>query len=183
MLSSIEQIVERPITTDIVTKAHEKSVEMGTLKNSITKGAGNLVGFVGEGVFHSFLLDQQQQASWANTYEHDLILNNTASTAITIDVKSKKTNYIPKLEYDCSVAALNTKQQCDIYVFTRIKGDMSVGWILGFLPKGAYFEEATFMEKGAVDPSNGWKVKTDCYQVPIEKLRPIDELITEHADC
>ena len=44
-------------------------------------------------------------------------------------------------------------------------------------------EEASFMEKGAVDPSNGWKVKTDCYQVPIEKLRPIDELITEHADC
>ena len=179
MLSNIKQIVERPVTTDIISKAHEKSVEMGTLKNSITKGSGNLVGFVGEGILHEFLLEQQQQSSWSNTYEHDIILNND----IAIDVKSKKTNYIPKLEYDCSVAALNTKQQCDIYVFTRVKGDMSVGWILGFLPKDTYFEEATFMEKGAIDPSNGWKVKTDCYQVPIEKLRPIDELIAEHVDC
>jgi len=38
------------------------------------------------------------------------------------------------------------------------------------------------MEKGTVDSSNGWKVKSDCYNVPINELRPIHELIKQNTD-
>lgn len=172
MISSSDQLIKREITTPIIAKAHEKALELGSLRNSITKGEGNLVGFVGEGLLNEYLLEQGQMSNWSNTYEYDIILNGD----VTIDVKSKRTNFIPKLDYECSVAALNTKQDCDVYVFTRVKGDMSVGWILGFLPKKEYFDSASFMEKGMIDPSNGWKVKTDCYQVPINELRPINDL-------
>jgi len=172
VISSMDQVVERAVTTPIMTKAHEKSVEMGALRNSLTNGEGNLVGFVGEGLVHEYLLEQSQMSNWSNTYDYDIILNGE----VTIDVKSKKTGYVPKLDYECSVTALNTKQQCDVYVFTRVKNDMSVGWILGFLPKKDYFDAATLMEKGMIDPSNGWKVKSDCYNVPINELRPINEL-------
>jgi len=172
MISNEDQLIERKVTTPIITKAHKKSIELGSLNNSITNGEGNLVGFVGEGLLNEYLLEQGQMSKWSNTYEYDIVLNGD----ITIDVKSKKTNFIPKLDYECSVAALNTKQACDVYVFTRVKGDMSIGWILGFLPKKDYFDLASLMKKGMIDPSNGWKVKTDCYQVPINKLRPINDL-------
>ena len=110
---------------------------------------------------------------WTNTYDYDLVLDGD----LTLDVKSKRTGFTPKLDYECSITALNTKQKCDMYVFTRVRNDMTVGWILGFLPKEEYFDKATFMEKGTVDSSNGWKVKSDCYNVPINELRPISELI------
>jgi len=178
VISDIDKIVSLKVDTDIVTHAHKKAVEMGELKNSITKSGGNLVGFIGEGLVHKYLLDNEETVRWSNTYDYDIVLNN----GFAIDVKTKRTNYKPKLEYECSVASLNTKQRCDVYVFTRVKGDMSVGWLLGFLPKDEYFEKANFMEKGAIDPSNGWQVKSDCYQVPISDLRPMDELTSKSID-
>jgi hypothetical protein len=44
------------------------------------------------------------------------------------------------------------------------------------MPSDEYFEVANFMEKGIIDPSNGWKVSRDCWNLPIEELRNIDEL-------
>ena len=58
MISSYDDIIERVVTTPIMTTSHEKSLEMGTLRNSVTRGAGNLVGFVGEGLVHEYLQDQ-----------------------------------------------------------------------------------------------------------------------------
>jgi hypothetical protein len=75
------------------------------------------------------------------------------------------------------VAALNTKQACDIYVFTRVLKDMTKGWILGWLNKEDYFNSAIFLKKGQVDPSNNWKVLTDCYNLPIHKLNNIEDLL------
>jgi len=115
--------------------------------------------------------------SWENTFEYDLILNKD----IRIDVKTKRTSVKPKINYDCSVVA-NKRQDCDVYVFTRVKNDFSVGWLLGYLPAKEYFEVANFMEKGTIDPSNGWKVSKDCYNIPIDELRNINELITESID-
>ena len=92
MISSYDDIIERVVTTPIMTAAHEKSMEMGTLRNSVTNGAGNLVGFVGEGLVHEYLQDQGQMCGWTNTYDYDLILEGD----ITIDVKSKRTGFPPK---------------------------------------------------------------------------------------
>ena len=42
-----------------------------------------------------------------------------------------------------------------------------------------YFKKATFLKKGMVDPSNGWTVSTDCYNLPISELKSIEELHNE----
>ena len=154
-------------------KAHQKSLEMGTLRNSVTKGSGNLTGFVGEGLVYEYLLDNGNMIEWSNTYDYDLIMNGD----ILIDVKSKKTGFQPKMHYECSIADQNTKQACDIYFFTRVRGDMTSGWLLGWLPKKEYFDKATFIEKGEVDKTNGWKCKTDCWNVAINELRSVNELV------
>ena len=154
------------ITQENITEAKKLSGEMGKLNNSITKGEGNIHGFLGEIITANFL-----SVSRFNTYDYDIVFNN-----IKIDVKTKKVNTPPRNYYECSIANLNTKQKCDVYVFTRILNDMTKGWLLGYINKKDYFEKATFLRKGSIDPSNNWKVLTDCYNLPINKLKDIDNL-------
>ena len=94
-----------------------------------------------------------------------------------IDVKSKRVTSAPRDYYECSVAALNTRQKCDVYMFTRIKSDLSEGWILGYLDKEKYLNDSKFVKKGSVDPDNNWRVRTDCYNLPISKLENVDKLV------
>tara|TARA_R100001530_G_scaffold120792_1_gene88105 strand:- start:49 stop:540 length:492 start_codon:yes stop_codon:yes gene_type:complete len=149
--------------------ANKMSSNMGVLNNSITRGEGNVIGFLGE-----ILVANHLDITLDNTYDYDLIFNGKK-----IDVKSKKVSSSPRGHYECSVAALNTKQKCDLYVFTRIKNDLSEGWILGCLEKEKYLTTSKFLKKGSIDPDNNWEVSTDCYNLPINKLKTIDQLKNE----
>ena len=157
------------ISEDDIAKATMKATQMGELRNSITKGEGNLHGFLGE-----IITANELKAKEENTFDYDIRLND-----ILIDVKTKRVNTEPRSFYECSVAALNTKQKCDFYVFTRILKSMEAGWILGYLSKKEYFDKAVFLKKGDVDPSNGWTVSTDCYNLPISELKNIEDLQNE----
>jgi hypothetical protein len=163
-------ILEMNVTTDIITEAHSKATEMGVLHKSITGGAGNLAGFVGEGLVAQYFLNREVEV---RHYEHLRVRH--AGNGSRVDVKTKRTSVKPRPDYDCSISD-GKRQACDIYVFTRVKNDYSVGWLLGYMPSDEYFEVANFMEKGTIDPSNGWKVSRDCWNLPIEELRNIDEL-------
>jgi len=88
-----------------------------------------------------------------------------------VDVKTKQTGYVPLPSYDCSIAALNTKQDCNYYAFVRVKNDFSIGWYLGVYNKDQYMKDAVFMQKGTIDPSNGYTVKSDCYNIKIDQLK------------
>jgi len=150
------------ITKEMLQKSENKAKEMGSLNNSILQGNGNLSGFLGEVIALQVLGGTE-----INTYDYDLVTTN----GIKIDVKSKKTTVEPKEHYDCSVAAFNVKQKCDVYCFVRIKDDYTCGWYLGIYPKEDYFKDATFFKKGDIDPSNNYIVKADCYNLTISKLR------------
>lgn len=156
------KMVEIDVTSDMLVKAHAKSKEMGILHNSITQGDGNLVGFIGELIAQQILGGENK-----NTYDYDLILDGGK----TVDVKTKKTGYVPLPDYDCSVAAFNTKQACDYYAFVRVKNDLSKGWFLGVYPKTDYFKNARFLKKGQLDPANNYTVKADCYNMFIKDLQ------------
>lgn len=153
---------EIEITTEIIDNARLKAKELGLLRNSITRGKGNLVGFIGEEIALSCLGGEA-----TNTYDYDLVLEDGTK----VDVKTKSTSVTPLSHYDCSVAAYNTKQRCDAYAFVRVKNDLSVGWYLGILPKDKYLEIAERFDKGDVDPANGFVIKADCYNVKISELQ------------
>jgi len=144
------------ITGEDIKEAKLLANNMGTLQNSITKGQGNVHGFLGEIITSKFL-----KSKLSNTYDYDIIHNN-----LKIDVKTKRVTTPPK-------------QLCDMYIFTRVLKDMTKGWLLGYINKKDYFNEAVLLKKGHVDPSNNWKVLTDCYNLPINKLNSIEDLINE----
>jgi hypothetical protein len=156
------------ITKDMINKAKTKANQMGKLNNSITKGQGNIAGFLGEEIVLNYLNENDN-----NSYDYDLVLKDGRK----VDVKTKRTTVKPRTNYDCSVAAFNTKQKCDVYIFCRILNDMSRGWILGYKDKKDYFDEARFMKKNQIDPANNFRVKADCYNVAIEDLESIDNLV------
>lgn len=155
-------MIEIVVTPTMLVEARDKAVEMGKLHNSIMKGAGNIAGFIGEAIAQQVLGGKLD-----NTYEYDLVLDNGK----TVDVKTKQTSVKPLETYDCSIAALNTKQKCDYYCFVRVKNDFSIGWYLGVYDKQQYMEDAVFMKKGDVDSSNGYVVRSDCYNLKIAVLK------------
>ena len=155
-------MIEVLVTSDMLQSANKKAEEMGTLNNSITKGKGNLAGFVGEQIALNVM-----GGAWKNTYEYDLITDK----GIRVDVKTKQTTVQPRHYYECSVADYNTKQQCDVYAFVRVKNSFDCGWFLGYMPKDEYYKRATHFNKGDFDPSNNYTFKASCYNLPINELK------------
>jgi hypothetical protein len=153
-------MIEVQITKDMLYEAQEKASELGILNHSILKGKGNFTGFLGEQIALQVL-----GGEWCNTYNYDIILDGKR-----IDVKTKQTTVKPLPHYECSVAAYNTKQDCDEYAFVRVLKDYTVGWFLGSISKKEYFEMARFLRKGDIDPSNDFTVRADCYNLSIDSL-------------
>jgi hypothetical protein len=160
--------LEVDITPKMLANAATKAREMGVLNNSIRKGEGNLVGFLGEEV----VLAAWEESQSCNTYQHDITFEE-----VSFEVKSKDRTVFPRLSYECSVANYNTKQRADFYVFTSIyrpnrdlKDVYTKGHIIGVISKQDYFEQANFLKAGTIDPSNNWKVSADCFNLPYQAL-------------
>lgn len=146
--------------------ACRKAEAMGPLKGSVTGGSNNVIGFVGEAIVHKVLGGTFENLDNENpNYDYDLLVDD-----IKVDVKAKRTSVVPLDHYDCSVWAKNTKQKCDAYAFVRVKDSLLTGWFLGTIPKSVFYERARHLRKGDVDPSNGWRVKSDCYNIEIKEL-------------
>ena len=135
----------------------------GELNNSITKGKSNIYGAIGEIVLYDYAANYAS-VSFASTYDYDLLINT-----LRVDVKTKRTTVKPAENYLCSIAAYNTKQDCDIYYFVRVDETMNTAYLLGHKWKSDFFNEAIFAKQGELDV-NGWAFKSDCYNLPISQL-------------
>lgn len=151
------------ILDEQIEQAQIKANEMGRIRNSIRKGEGNLIGFLGEILFAKHFAGEI-----SNTYDYDVIINEKK-----IDVKTKATTVAPKLNYLATVADFNTKQKCDSYYFVRIDFENRLGYLLGGLTKESFYKKAIFHKQGDQDPDSnlGWTFKADCYNLEISKLK------------
>jgi len=160
-------MIKIEVTDNIIAKAKAKAEEMGKLNNSITSGDGNLAGFIGEEIVADLM-----GGEIVNTYDYDIVCNEKK-----YDVKTKRCTSPPRPYYDCSVAAFNTKQRYDAYVFVRVQyknSKFGPAWILGQKGKDDYFNQSRKLKKGQIDPSNNFTVKADCYNLSINKLDTLE---------
>lgn len=160
-------MVEVDINQDQLELAKTKAKDLGVLKHSFMKGNRNVVGFLGEILVADYL-----KANIENTYDYDLI-----KSGVKIDVKSKRCSSVPQDHYECSVAAYNTKQKCDYYVFVRILKDYKKAWILGIINKENFFKNSILRKKGFTDISNNLTFKEDTYNLPIKDLLDFAKLL------
>ena len=166
-------MIKVEVTHEMISRARQNSEDLGLLRNSILMGLGNFTGFIGEEVVKHFFKYNAfvHPLDCENTKDYDIIYNGKK-----YDVKTKLRKDDPKPEWDCSIAAYNTVQKCDGYIFVSLVKDQNYAWILGYMPKEEYFSMATYWPKDKYDPSNGYKVRASCYNLKIKDLKDIQEL-------
>lgn len=145
----------------------EKRYPFIKLPNSITEGEGNLTGALGEIIVRDYYWYKDFIVEDNSTRNFDLYIKG-----MLMEIKSKKTTVVPKPYYNVSILASNPNQKCDIYYFTRIRKDLKIGYLLGYLSRDEYFKQATFNKKGEPD-GWGFYFKDDCYNLQIKNLRQV----------
>jgi len=154
-------IIGIAIDDQMIEEAKRLAAEVPLLRNSIRKGEGTVYGFLGELVFLRLVGGRHE-----NTYDYDVVMRSD----VRVDVKTKVVTSPPRPNYECSVAASNTRQGCDVYAFVRVMKDMTQGWYCGASFKDLFFAEARPIKKGDLDEANGWVASADCFNVRIVDL-------------
>lgn len=158
------------ITINITPEQIERAkilYEFGVLNNSITNGESNIFGAMGEIIVLDHYKSQNKDIKHLPTYDYDFII-----TGKKIDVKTKKVYNLDTANVNASVSAFNTSQKCDYYIFCQVKADMSKGWILGYMPKAGFYENAFYKKTGETD-TNGFVFKGSCYNMRIKDILPL----------
>jgi hypothetical protein len=163
----------------MIQEALKKAKSLGCINNSITKGRGNLAGYLSEIALSEYLECENISCDEGlDKYDFDLIKNG-----VKIDVKTKRRTVDPRMFYEVSIAETSKHQKADIYAFTSITfrekrgsgrdrkyfGIKSI-WLCGFLSKKKYFQAAKHLKAGDIDESNGFTVHSDMYNLPISDL-------------
>jgi len=164
-------IVTVPITASMIAEAQATFEKMPVLNNSITGGQGTFAGCLGEIAVRDYLnvLEPASCARIVGDYEYDIqTLDGT-----TLEVKTKRCNSVPSMDYECSVANFNQRQKCDYYVFTRVSSQFV--FLLGYLTKEQFFEKSTQMRAGqtgenVLEGGQQFTFHADCRNVFIRDL-------------
>jgi hypothetical protein len=143
----------------------DRAKTLPLLNNSIRKGKGAIVAYIGEEVVKKVL-----DGEIKDTYDYDVVYGQS----VKVDVKTKERTVEPKDHYNCTVADFNTKQDCDEYAFVSVLHDHSAAWYLGKISKDDFYKKAKFYKEGELDPdsppSMDFYFKADCYNIKISEL-------------
>ena len=153
------------ITKAALKRAQLRADKLPLLNNSIRKGEGSLVAYIGEEVAKAVLGGEIE-----DTYDYDLRYGSK-----TVDVKTKERTVPPRPNYNCTVADFNTRQKCDEYAFVSVLSDLTYAWFLGKIEKENFYKRASFYKEGELDPDSpptrDFYFRADCYNIPIRELK------------
>ena len=157
--------------SDIAEVAIARGAEMGVLRGSFTKGAGNVVGFIGELCMNQFFLSQGVRSRIFDDYNFDILAGTPEKK---IEVKSMKVRYRPQGAYLNSVSTRNAEQKADFYVFVRVifndAHDATKGgkaYFCGAVPCRQLKTRGRFYKTGEM--ANGYPTRQDSWCIAIDK--------------
>lgn len=154
---------------EMIDQALQWANDLGGIKNSITKGAGNLAGRLGE-----IALANHLSAGVQDHREYDIIHKGKR-----IEVKTKRRTVAPRALYEVSVAKTSKHQHPDVYAFISMEFDrkhkgsyygLKNIWLCGYMDADKYWRKAKPMSKGDKDNSNGFITLVDMYNMRIDQL-------------
>lgn len=113
-------MISLPFSQEMIDSAKLKAKSLGSINNSILRGAGNIAGYLGEEALAAYIdADIVSNNRGLDKYNHDLLLED----GHRIEVKTKRRTVAPKPHYDVSVAKTSKHQQPDIYAFISLEFD------------------------------------------------------------
>ena len=169
-------MIEIKITKEHIEEAEIKANDLGVLKNSVEKGKGNVLGFLGE-----IIVAEYYNWTIQNYYDYDIVHKN-----YKIDVKTKGRKVRPKEDYFATVFNYNTKQACDYYYFVSLH-NQEKAYLMGIIKKEDFYKKATFNNQGDYDitspPNIPFYFKAHCYNLKYSSLYPAEKIkINETAN-
>jgi hypothetical protein len=175
-------MIQIPFGKLMISEAQQKAKELGEINNSITKGGGNVAGYLGEASIANYIMANNVSCELGRSkYDRDLIKYRGESES-GLEVKTKRRTANPKPYYDASIADTSKHQQPDYYLFLSITFGRSTKdhprkyydplsvWFCGFMERDEYFKKAKLWKKGDVDESNDFTTKVDMYNLPYSEL-------------
>lgn len=167
-------MIKLNFTKEMIAEAGREAEAMGKINNSITNGLGSRAGFLGEIALAKYLSGVR-----TNSKNHDIRVNGH-----TIEVKSKRRLVSPRPFYEGSVALTSSHQKPDYYVFLSLTfekkkviknqeyycGLLDI-WYCGAISYSDFITKAVLYKKGQKDPSNGFIVLTDMYNIKYSELK------------
>lgn len=166
------KFIEIDVTSSQVMRA-EKLYDFHNLKNSITKGDSQLYGAIGEVVVMDYLTASGIKAEYVGDRNYDLMLGEI----LKADVKTVRVKVPPRGEHNANISAYNTKQETHIYIWAYVREDTKKAWIIGWLDKETFFEEAKLNRQGE-EHYAGWEFKSDTYSMQVKDLIDMESLIS-----
>jgi hypothetical protein len=187
MVTNENQIPYIKLDATALKSVTTRALKRGKLNaKTLMGGDGNATGFTGEELVRAYVpgLIQEPEHRDYDFYfpvakPGDVVHGGARVTTplnITFDVKSRKIRVAPRLNFDCKIPLYQAKRQkCDAYIFTAPQEDLTGGWLLGWMTKEEFLNEATLFKKGYKHPS-GIELKEDHLFITVGKLHPMDEL-------
>ena len=150
---------------DDISLAHKRSCKMGVLPGSYAHGMGRLTGCLGEIAVNAYLPRSKYVGD--TIFTHDIDYKKQR-----IEVKSKVCSGQPRGDFS---AFVNCKKgvlpEADVFFFTRVRRDLALVYLVGWLPAPTFFDEAPFKNKGETELS-GFTYKASGYDILIQELNP-----------
>ena len=172
-------MISLPFSKDMLDRAKAKANNLGSIRNSILKGRGNLAGYLGEEALAPHIgAEIVSNNRGLDKYNHDLLMKD----GNRVEVKTKRRTVKPRSNYDVSVAHTSTHQKPDVYAFISLEFERSSNthpksyyglknvWLCGFMSAEEYMEKAVIWKKGKVDKTNNFKTHVDMYNLSIDQL-------------
>lgn len=160
--------IYRP-TEDDVAEAFRRSKNLGVLPSSLTRGAGNMTGFLAEIAFERTFPKAKYVGD--SSYTHDYVLKGK-----TIDVKAKACTGRPMLHYNAMVLPKKDGSvPADIYFFARVHKNLTKVWLCGWATGKGVKKPKYWKKKGETDDF-GFALYSDCYCLPYRATRRPDSL-------
>jgi hypothetical protein len=171
-------ILEIAFNDEIISKATQRDNELKDLNNSITKGRGRKAGFVAEEAF-GYNFPGFKPTKGSLVYNQDFLLDNER-----YELKTKRSSFMPQLDWEQSVSEFSTHQKPDFYVFMHIKfnrHDDSKGYreyfgvekvlIDGYLPYEEFWEKAYVVKTGQKSGVKDYVSRATQHNILIKDLK------------
>jgi hypothetical protein len=165
-------MIEINFNKSMMKEAQDWANNLGSIKNSITKGKGNYAGRLGELALAKHLNVDRLE----DNRSYDIIFNEKK-----IEVKTKRRAVKPKDSYVVNVAKTSNHQNPDYYAFVSLEyADRDSGgnyydlqhiWLCGYKSHKDFIEKSEFWPKGFPDPKMpSWKSHVDMHVMEIANL-------------
>ena len=165
---------EIDITPALLDKARQNSRYIVRNKSaSIRGGDGAFIGSIGTAIVADYygvsVVDSEQ---WT-VASYDMVIDGDK-----IEVKTKQRSVPPKHYYEASVTTQSLHVlDPDYFIFVSLL-NLDKAFIMGAIEVNEFYDKATRLSAGDIDPSNNYVVRKDCLNIAYSELGDYDKVAT-----